>query len=118
MKKELEVVNGGNHQPYPMYFSLKGKDGGTFQQPAVREDGQQLYRDQKPVKDNFANGTSKLTVAHTDKLEVGDSIEIMTVKHTIEQIIECRPAKGRRFPTGTLWYNLVASYCRFTGQTR
>lgn len=114
---KIEVAPMGNIYPYPMYFTLSGKDGKTFQKPALTHDGKPLLREFKPVQDNFANGVSELTVAHTEPLAIGDTIVIQQVPHTIDEITEKRKPKGSRFPKGCLFYALNCSYVRFIGQT-
>lgn len=118
--KELEVVNMGNSQPYPMYFTLKGKDGLSFTKNAVDYNGNPLQKEGKQVIDNFINGVGDITVAHNEKLEVGDKIIINKVPHIIEEIVEQRkPGKTGRnhHPKGVDFYNLKTSYTRFVGQT-
>ncbi len=114
--KNLEVVNMGNSAPYPMYFTLRGKDGEVFTKPSMGYDNKPVIRDGKAVIDNFVTGISEITCVHTAPLEVGDTITINKVGHKIEQIVESRKPKGKRFPKDATWYNIICSYTRFTGQ--
>lgn len=115
--KKLEVMNFGNSQPYPMYFTIKGHDGEHFQEVATNSSGEALIRDKKHVMANYVAGVSDVTAAHTETLEVGDSLTINKVEHLVEQIVESRKPRGKRFVKGAMWYSLKCSYVRFTGKT-
>lgn len=123
---EFEVTGFGNTAPYPMYFTLKGKDGKSFTKAALTHDGKPIVDKGKPLMDNFVNGVSIITVVHTAPIAVGDSIEISKTKHIVEEILEERkpglkttenPNNANHHPEEATFYRLTASYTRFTGQT-
>lgn len=112
--KNLEVVNMGNQKPYPMYFTLRGKDGDFFTDTIKTHDGTVKKVDNKPVMGNYANGIAVITGAHTEQLEIGDNIFINAVKHTVKSIDESRIPNGNH-QLNIMFFKITCSYTRFIG---